>query len=296
MQRLQDISFKVPDQLRDRVRELLEEFCQRVPDTFANERCEVVATSHSVVLPEGATLDAFLARLKESGISAAPFIRSRRKYSRSEMTGASLFWMHVLKQRGDGYTVCGTQYGGEACPECGAGVKQQSSLVIDCTGFAGYHFAATYNFELVVSSELALALKPFTGFELRPIIDAGSGQLTSSFRQFCPHEQLPTLVPPTRFTRSTKFCRSCRNNGVYLDSEMHIEREPVPEVDAYHTRELFGEVLERGCPGPEYALSARVIERIRGFDRDAIKAEPVFLAGGGVYTSRPAPSGASCPG
>ena len=279
MKRLEYVRFCIPEGKETPARKLLADMGFKPPTDFDNEASDFLATSHSVVTSEDQAKE-LVAKLIDCGIDDNPFTRSERKFTPKEMTSAALFWMHVQKQKGDGYTVHDGSYDASAaCQSCGSGIRQAGELVIECADFKGVHLAATHNFEIVVSVALCQKLARLNGASFTHVVDCRTGTVSLQFRQLMPTAVLPDLVPPTRFKRSSKYCRACGQNGVYLDSEMHLENLPNPDTDFYRTRQLFGEMRERACPGPELAFSWRALEVIREFDKRAVKQEPVYVRG-----------------
>jgi ribosomal protein S27AE len=264
---------------RDTVYSLLKEVGEEPPIFFDNENNDLMQTSYNLLLPDSPLTSFFIKKLKEENIDSNPFVRSEREYDRHEIDEAKLFWVHVLKQRDEGYNFYGevyTQCG--ICPKCGAGTIQNSNIILNCAKFNGIHFASTYNFEIIISSDLAHAISDFSGFTLLPIIDYKKGE-QSAFFQFKPTEIFPILSPPTKIIKSSKYCDKCGLNGLFLDSEMHISSLPQKHVDAYYTKEWFGEMHERGCSGPELVLSSEIIKIIKKFDKKAFELEPIYFEG-----------------
>lgn len=286
MEHLKYIQFCIPSGSEEKARSLLAELGASVPESFGYAGSSLLKTSHAILLPEKDVAGPFVERLAAEGIDDSPFIRSERRYSNAELDQAGLFWIHVLKQKGDGYTTYGTVFDTtRVCPQCGSGAVQKGQLVVDCSRFRGTHFAATFNFEIILSAPLAAAIAGLSGFALSHVIDCKSRKESETFFQLRPSSSLPALIPPTRFIESSMFCSSCRRNGVFLDSEMHIETSP-GEDDVYHTREMFGEMRARSCAGPETVLSAEFVRRVREFDAKALAVEPLFLGGSAYSHSR----------
>lgn len=280
MKRLKYVLFSIPENKKTTVKEILRYFELDIPPVFTGEKSEVLSTSHVVILPEDSEqLHALLQKLKELKIDDDPFIRDERSYTKKEMSEASLFWIHANKQPDDGYNVYGTSFNdSEICSVCGSGVRQKSDLILQISAFKKTHFAATFNFEYIISADLAKAIqKDFKGFKLLPIIDNKTKKGKDKLYQFWPTEKLPPLMPPTVLHKGSSYCSNCGKNGLFIYSEMHIEERPKKNVDAYFTQEIFGEMRTRGCPGPELVLSKKLIDKIKEFDERALRIEPVFL-------------------
>ncbi len=277
MKRLQYIRFRIPAGHESAARQVLGDSGLPVPTVFENQDVELLATSHAVLAAEDVA-ERLIEGLKRSEIDEQPFSRCERKYTLAELESAQLFWVHVQKQKGDGYTVYGGRYDSEGtCGQCGSGAVQTGDLVVDCSDFKGVHFAVTHNFEVVISLELYEALKSLTGCRFGTVIDYRRNAPSQQFRQLIPATELPELVPPTRMVRSSLYCQRCGRNGVFIDSEMHLATAPAEVTDFYRTREFFGEVRERTCPGPELVLSWRTVDIIKEFDKRALKVEPVYV-------------------
>lgn len=280
MDRLKYISFTIPKEKIKISKNMLMDLDLEVPISFENENHAYLPTSHTIVLSESSTkLKMLLNRLKEKGIDEEPFVRNERKYTKSEIVNADLFWVHLNNQIDDGYNVYGTKFGGpNVCTKCGSGEIQESELILKTQKFKKMHFSATFNFEYIVSSALAKAIRnDFLGINLLPIFDYKSHEKSNLLSQFLPENNLPPLVEPTKISKSSSYCSSCGKSGLFIETEMHIKKTPDKIADAYFTQEVFGEKRKRGCPGPELVLSKRLINKIKEFDKRALRIEPVFL-------------------
>jgi hypothetical protein len=280
MNRLKYISFTIPKEKIKISKNMLRDLDLGVPIFFENENHAYLPTSHSIVLSESSPkLKMLLNRLIEMGIDKEPFVRNERKYTQSEINNADLFWIHVNNQIDDGYNVYGTKFGGpNVCTKCGSGEVQESELILKTQKFKKMHFSATFNFEYIVSAALANAIRnDYLGINLLPIFDYKSYEKSNLIFQFLPENNLPTLVEPTKISKSSLYCSSCGKNGLFIETEMHIKKTPDKVADAYFTKELFGEKRNRACPGPELVLSKRLITKIKEFDKRALRIEPVFL-------------------
>ncbi len=280
MKRMKYVRFIFPDEKIFVVKQILEELGLKVPDAFEGENQKYFPTYHIVILPEDSEkLKSLLSKLAELCINSRLFMRNEQRYTKKELKDADLLWIHANKQPDDGFNVYGTIFSGDnICHKCGSGLTQQSDLVLKTSAFKKKHFSATFNFEYVVSTELATAIREnFSGFLLKPVIDYRTKIKSEQLLQFVPVETLPKLVAPTVIDKSSKYCQQCNKCGLFLESEMHIKCPPENFSDAYFTREIFGEIRTRGIPGPELVLSKNLVNKIKEFDKRAMQIEPVFL-------------------
>jgi hypothetical protein len=279
MNRLKYVRFRIPEKGLESTRSLLEKLGLAVPSSFENEGSDLLATSHSLLARE-TQADMLVKELVRLGIDPQPFCRSEREYSREELEEAGLFWAQIKAQNGDGFTVFGGEYDfSRVCRRCKSGARQAGPLVVESSAFKGPCIASTYNFEIVLSIDLAQALSGLEGFRLGEVFDYRAGSKVENLRQLVPTRVLPKMVPPTRFRKSSQYCRQCDSSGLYLDSEVHLSEIPEPAADFFRSNEIFGEVRDRSCPGGELVISFRAAEIIRCFDKQALDLEPVFHEG-----------------
>jgi hypothetical protein len=99
--------------------------------------------------------------------------RYHRRYTAEELKGAELFYLQITAVFEPEGESCGTVYDeSTACPECGAGAKQVSDLMLDLRKVPKTKdLAKSTADECIVSQRLAELLidAKMTGFDLRPV-------------------------------------------------------------------------------------------------------------------------------
>jgi hypothetical protein len=184
-----------------------------------------------------------------------------RRYSEKELQAAELFklWPNaVFEPVGE---ECGTEYDESvACPQCGAGARQVSDLVLDLRRAPkGADLARTIADEFIVSTRLAEEMKArcISGVEFRPVKQAGKKDTVSSaWLQLVVSAKPVEMVAPTAtgvdpFDRDEQGAFRCPRGdlaGLNLLSELFVARGSYDGSDLSCTRQSFG--ARRNEPNP----------------------------------------------
>ncbi len=188
-----------------------------------------------------------------------------RRYSAKELEAAELFklWPDaIFEPSGD---ECGTEYDESvACPQCGAGARQASDLVLDLRRAPKKaDIAQTISNEVIISTRLAEELKAqgISGVELRPVRQAGKkGIVSSAWLQLVVGAKPVEVVAPTvagvdpfdRDEQGEFRCPRGDRAGLNLLSELFVARSSYDGSDLTWTRQRFG--LRRGVLRPKSFL------------------------------------------
>jgi len=176
-----------------------------------------------------------------------------RRYSEKELQAAELFklWPNAMFEPSG--EECGTEYDESvACPQCGAGARQVSDLVLDLRRAPkGADIAQTIANELIISTRLAEELKArgISGAAFRPVRQKGKkGAVSSDWLQLAVSAPAVEVVAPT-FTGVDPFDRDERGEfrcprgdlaGLNLLSELFVARNSYDGSDLTCTRQRFG--------------------------------------------------------
>jgi hypothetical protein len=231
---------------------------------------------------------------KEEGFSWHEQIRT--EFSGDDLRAAQFLWLSMgTRERGVGGPAHGTKYDlSNACPLCGTGAIQTSSLILTPNQFPkrARMFQTMYH-EYLVSSELmeVLARPKFNGLEMRQAVAKGIGsvpwyQLIASF----------VMPPMSKRTKGvirdplTPPCTRCNRDGhfnTYEELSMmtydaaDVSVKDVP--DAVVTWEHFGvgglqtPFQESNFSSPLLLVSRRVFEVLQGQKVRGLSVEPVRI-------------------
>jgi hypothetical protein len=185
-----------------------------------------------------------------------------RHYSRSELINAELLhgWpKKVFEPAGE---ECGTMYGDNHCPECGAGASQLTPLFLDGRRVPyNVDFARTIANEIIVSASVreVFEARELSGVEFSPVkLSNKDGKLSVD------HFQLRVVGPPVLLDSKTRtggnlfdesgYGRCPRGDvvGLNLLSEVTVRREGFVNADVMVTQEMIG--VRRGLLRPRPIL------------------------------------------
>lgn len=206
-----------------------------------------------------------------------------RIYTAEELASARLFHVTTTATFEPTGEECGTAYDESvACPDCGAGARQNGPLMLDEKRLPkGKDFAETIGSERVLSRRACdlFIQRGITGVDFRPIRSRGvKGNEISEWRQFVVTHATAEIVPPTLVgvglfdhdPEGRYRCPAGHLLGLNLISELFVRATSVPETDVVESRQYIG--IRRGLLRPWRALllSPRlrqmiVSEKLKGF-------------------------------
>lgn len=184
-----------------------------------------------------------------------------RRYSAKELKAAELFKLWTNATFEPAGEDCGTEYDESvACPQCGAGARQVSDLVLDLRRAPKKaDIAQTIANEVIISTRLAEELKAqgISGVDLRPVRQAGKkGTVSSAWLQLVVSARPVEVVAPTvagvdpfdRDEQGEFRCPRGDRAGLNLLSELSVARGSYDGSDLTCTRQGFG--VRRGALRP----------------------------------------------
>ena len=206
-----------------------------------------------------------------------------RKYSRKEIESAQLFHLSIARTFEPAGEECGTLYDeASACPICGSGAKQVTSLLLPRKRIpSSQDISRTIAGEMVVSRRVKdlFARHGITGADFSPIRFAGRSQSDSTdWFQLMVHGTLVDVSPRTRvgidpFDEDKEGEYRCSGGdliGLNLLTEVSISSNTPDEADIFVTRQFVGD--RRGLLRPErIVLISRKLhtlitsEKLKGF-------------------------------
>jgi hypothetical protein len=189
----------------------------------------------------------------------------KRSYSASEIKNAACFHLLFKSTFEPAGEECGTTYDeSTACPSCGAGAKQTSSLFLDVKRIPkSKDVCRTIAGEVVVSRRAAelFARHGITGAELRPVCTTGKSSVESKeWFQLSVQGPEAEISAPTRvginpFDDDEKGECPCALGdliGLNLLSEITIASASRGSADIICTRQFIG--IRRGLLRPEQLI------------------------------------------
>ena len=191
--------------------------------------------------------------LRKKGRSLFWGWRVHRRYSEKELQAAELFKLWPSATFEPSGEECGTEYDESVgCPECGAGARQVSDLVLDLRRAPkGAAMARTLADELIISAPLAeeMRARGLRGADFRPVRQAGKkGTVSSDWFQLAVSARPVEVVEPTvtgvdPFDRDAHGASRCPRGdlmGQNLLSELFVARGSYDGSDWTCTRQQFG--------------------------------------------------------
>jgi hypothetical protein len=177
--------------------------------------------------------------------------RRERVFTTAELEAAPLLWLIIrTMEHGSGGPHYGTQYDlSKACPSCGTGAIQTSSLRLNPSQIPNKGaILQTFDHDRLISSELAQALKEakITGLTLRTA-QSSKDLIDLRWVQLLPNVELPPMASESRGIFRENPCRRCARDGYFHDvhapteikyDSIHVVPDKLP--DAVHTYEYFG--------------------------------------------------------
>ncbi len=231
-------------------------------------------------------------QLRRQGRSFFTACVIRRRYSKTELEAATLFHLKVTSTFEPAGEECGTKYDQTtACPRCGAGARQTTSLCLPEKRIPkSKDVSRTIAGEIVVSRRVVelFVRHEITGAELLPIRSNSSSSAESKdwFQLKVPNANAE-IVAPTRvgidpFDDDTKGeCRCPLDDliGLNLLSEVSIESSSRGDDDIISTRQFVG--TRRGLLRPERIIlvSPKVRRLIESEKLKGVEIEVAHLAG-----------------
>jgi hypothetical protein len=188
-----------------------------------------------------------------------------RSYSKAELEGAALFKAWVTSTFEPAGEECGTTYAEEtACPQCGAGARQTSSLYLAIRRIPkNKDICRTIAGEIVVSRRVKelFTRHGITGAELAPIGSSPSSSARSKeWFQLTVPDATAEIVAPNRVgvdpfdddAEGKYRCESGDLIGLNLLSEVSIDAASRGDADLICTRQFIGN--RQGLLRPERVL------------------------------------------
>jgi hypothetical protein len=168
-------------------------------------------------------------------------------------------------------TQCGTQYDDSAsCPRCGYGRRQISSLRLDTTiipSKTDFTVSVTPD-EWVISGRMANVFRRcgLTGYDVRPIIEAKTGRVSSDWYQMTISASAGLTTDPTRYglnwfrddVRGEYVCTSHWHSGLNVLSEIYLQR-PGDQQDLLATTNRIGAKGGWVVPAPMIIASPKAL-------------------------------------
>jgi hypothetical protein len=217
-----------------------------------------------------------------------------RKYTKSEMEAAELFYLRIRATLQPAGENCGTEYDDAAgCSHCGAGAPQLGGLRLDPSRISRSKSMArtiAYN-EVIFSAQLVEAFREhgITGARFLPVWRKGGKSRVDSWYQLEVCSRPVEVVEPTRFgsnpfdlDESGEFrCPLGHVTGLSLLSEIWVRRESYDGSDLCATRQHVGMRSRNGGlfrPYPLLLISPRLRQLLEDLEAKGYELEVAHCA------------------
>ncbi len=237
----------------------------------------------------------FVRKAQDLGFPTSSYLTRQTREVEPRDVESQLVWLKATgKPLGLGGPTYGTAYDlNKGCPRCGTGSTQVSPLLLRPSDAPQRsNVWQTLDNEVLLASELKVALHGATGVELRQVLSSVDSRPLPWF-QVIPLHELPPMAPTTvgiyQSERSlTAPCPRCHRDGYFTRTSYRIRYEMdlagVPDVS--HTHEYFGRsVLAEPFTKSHFARPLIVVRRpvyehLLGAGAKEIAAEPVEVRQG----------------